>query len=629
MKKVIPGVIVLVALAVAAAFLVLKKTVGPHTRATELAPAETILFVHFPDLKRTAERWPQTGLAQIGAEPEVQAFLAKPRANAPQMKFWEEKLAQVARLEAGEAFLAVTSIDGTAPRFLAGISFSGRKAEAKALLAEPRADLKRAWPAGKSDLTMQGKTEIETFTYQDTTVGEAFRDDWYFVSNDLELLRRTIDAVPQGLGANALSTNALFQKSTTRLPVDGEVVLFAQVGVLTERLVSLLVASGQTLEPKQVEDLKKMQAVAWGTKFEGEQTRDTLFLLSPGNAAEPPLGRSTLAFSSPGTFLTYATALPTTLEIPESSLALGAFLPGFAAMEKGLTDKGLKWGDFGKAFGPEFGVVANWVENSGQPSALLALDVRDGATAKSFVEVFTGGLPGSPAWGRKEEEGVTLYQSPVTEGLVAVTPTAALTEKFLVVGFSQPEIAAALEQLKTGQAAIVSTPAYGPTVKAVGIPTAGFGYLDLKTLFERSYGTLRPFIAMSLAFSPEAGQYIDAGKLPSAEAIGKHLKPSVYSQSVTPEGTLIESVGTLTFNQVLIGTLGGAVAAAFPMIESALAGGLKLDPSTFQLTPPVATPKPSDLSEKPASGNEPAPPPNTPVPKPALPAAPAPSVPQL
>jgi hypothetical protein len=629
MKKVIPGVILLVALAVAAAYVFLKKTVGPHTRATELAPAETIFFVHFPDLKRTAERWPQTGLAKIGAEPEVQAFLAKPRANVPQMKLWSEKLAQVARLEPGEAFLAVTSIDGAAPRFLAGISFSDRKAEAEGLLAEPRAELKKAWPAGKSDVVMQGKTEIETFTYQDTTVGETFCGDWYFVSNDMELLRRTIDAVPQGLGANALATNDLFQKSTKPLPADGEAVFFAQIGVLSERLVSLLVASGQTLDPKQIEDLKKMQAVAWGTKFEGEQMRDTLFLLSPGNAAEPPLARSSLAFSSPSTFLTYATALPATIEVPESSLALGAFLPGFAAMEKALADKGLKWGDFGKAFGPEFGVVANWVENSGQPSALLALDVRDAATAKGFVDVFTGGLPGSPAWGRKEENGVTIYQSAAAPGLVTVTPAAALTEKFLVIGFSQPEISTALEQLKTAQSVITNAPTYAQTVKTVGTPTAGFGYLDLKTLFDRSYGMLRPFIAMSLAFSPDSGQYIDAGKLPSAEAISKHLTPSVYSQSVTPEGTLVESVGTLTFNQVLIGTVGGAVAAAFPMIESALAGGLKLDPNTFQLTPPAATSTPGDPSKKPVKEPDPTTPPEAAAPKPEPAPAPVPPAPQL
>ena len=78
MKKVIPAVIVLVAIA-AVAFMYFNKAAVHHVQATDLAPAETIFFAHFPDLRRTAERWPKTALAQIGAEPEVQAFLAKPQ----------------------------------------------------------------------------------------------------------------------------------------------------------------------------------------------------------------------------------------------------------------------------------------------------------------------------------------------------------------------------------------------------------------------------------------------------------------------------------------------------------------------------------------------------------------------
>jgi hypothetical protein len=97
---------------------------------------------------------------------------------------------------------------------------------------------------------------------------------------------------------------------------------------------------------------------------------------------------------------------------------------------------------------------------------------------------------------------------------------------------------------------------------------------------------------MSLAFSPDAGQYLDAGKLPGTETISRHLTPSIYSQSVTAEGTLIESIGTLTFNQVLVAAIGGGVAAAFPMIESTLSGGLKLDPVTLGLPPPTPAPEP-------------------------------------
>ena len=115
-----------------------------------------------------------------------------------------------------------------------GFSYAGRKAEVEALLTEPREELKRNWPAGKSDVTIQGKTEIDTFTFQDTTIGEAFRSDWYFVSNDMELLRHTVDIAVQGLGEKSIGASDLYRKSTARLPADGEAVIFAQLGTLTD-----------------------------------------------------------------------------------------------------------------------------------------------------------------------------------------------------------------------------------------------------------------------------------------------------------------------------------------------------------------------------------------------------------
>ena len=113
----------------------------------------------------------------------------------------------------------------------------------------------------------------------------------------------------------------------------------------------------------------------------------------------------------------------------------------------------------------------------------------------------------------------------------------------------------------------------------------------MKTLIERSYATLRPMLALSLATAGEGEAAFDAGKLPATETISRHFTPSVYSQRVTAEGTLVESSGTLTFNQVLLGAIGGGVAAAMPLIESTLSAGLKLDDDL--LSPPPAKPTPA------------------------------------
>jgi len=599
MKKALISLVVLVA-AATGAFVIYKKTLGAHVPAALLVPGETLLFVDLPNVPRTALRWPKTGVAQILAEPEMQKFLEKSRAQDGLLKTLDEKLAQLIRLAPREAFVAVTSIEGPTPKWVAGVAFFGRKKQAEALLAEPRAAFKASWPAGKSDLATHGTTEVETFTYGDALVAEAFQGNWYLVSNDTALLHRTLDAAAQPSGsADALGTRDVFKKATAPLPAEGDALVFAQLGTLTDRVKSLLVASGQAVDPKQFEEMKRMQALAWGTKLEGTQMRDTIFLLAPGGTPEPALPRRALAFSAAETFLYYGMALPAKIDMPDTGGLLAGYLTMLAPMEKSLADKGLKWADLGVAFGPELGVVADWGAATETPSGLLALDVRDPVKARAFVDAFTGGAPGTPAWGRAEKDGVTLFQSPGGGVGEPAAPALALTEKFFVLGLSPAAVQAAVARLQTGQAAITQTPGYQAAVKTVGQPTSGFGYLDMKTLIERTYGTMRPLLAMTLAVGAE-GQSFDAGKLPATETISRHFTPSVYSQSVTAEGTLVESSGTLTFNQVLLGAIGGGVAVALPMIESTLGDvfkdpGLLPDPTTPP--PPPSATAPDDLPQ--------------------------------
>lgn len=599
MKKALISLAVLVAVATGAV-VVYKKTLGAHVPAALLVPGETLLFVDLPNVPRTALRWPKTGLAQMLAEPELRGFLEDSRAQAGLLKTLDEQWVQVLRLGPREAFVAVTSIDGPTPKWIAGVAFLGRKKTALALLAEPRAALRAAWPAGRSDIALHGATEVETFAYGDAVIAEAFQGDWYLVSNDTVLLHQTLDAarLPSG-SPEALGTRAVFQKATAPLPAEGDALVFAQLGSLTDRVQSLLVASGQAVDPKQLADLKQMQAVAWGTKLDGAQMRDTIFLLAPGGTAERALPRRALAFSAAETFLYYGMTVPEKFELPDTGGLLAGYLTMLAPLEKALAEKGLKLADLGGAFGPELGVVADWGTEQETPSGLLALDVRDPAKARTFVDVFTGVALGSPAWGRAEMDGATLFQSSDGGAGVAVSPTLALTDKFLVFGLNSAAVQAGLTRLKTGQAAITQTLGYQTAIKRVGPPTAGFGYLDTKTLIERSYGSMRALLAMSLALGTEERPGFDAGKLPDAEILSRHFTPSVYSQSVTADGTLVESSGTLTFNQVLLGAIGGGVAAMLPLIESTLGEAFQ-DPGLLpNLGNPAAqkpTPAPDDLA---------------------------------
>lgn len=569
MKKVLPIVVLLLAVGAAAFIHLQRQQAASRIRATALAPADTLLFVHLPDVRQTAIRWPRTALAQIGKEPEIQAFLERPRAKLPWFSDLEGGIEKLAQIAPREAYIAVTSLDGQIPRFVAGFSFSGSRAALDELLKEPRASLRRAWPAGKADIVLYAGAEIETYTDKDNTIAETVRDGWYMVSNNLELLQSSLDRLDAKPGAPAAIASApAYQQALAPHPGDAEAVIYARLDTLADKLTSLLASTGQKPDPKQLEELRKTQAVSAAFKFDGSQIRDTVFVLNPSAPRHQPLARRGLDLSTAETLLYYTFRLSEEVNMPAQSTApLALLVPGLSSMENALAAKGLKFSDFGKIFGPELSILLDWPVTDLQPVLLLGLDVRDSKRAGEFLDALSTGQPHS-GWNRRQLGDAVLYAAPA-QGIFPA-PLIALIDNFLIIGLNEPNISTGIQRLRDKEAPLGKTPEFQAASRVVSAPTEAFGYLDTKRMFERGYGILRPFLAMSLAFNPDGGRYIDAGKLPGTDAVSRHLTPSIYSQTSLENGTLIESAGTLTFNQALLGVFAGAGAAALPTLKQAL-----------------------------------------------------------
>ena len=584
MKKVIIAVVFLAAVA-AGAFFVLKKVVAHTPRAAELVPADTVLFAQIPDTLTSAQRFSKTALWDILQEPELQRAFSDAESN-PLFDDWRKFALMLPR----EGFVAITSIEGAVPKFVAGFAYSGRQKDAEAVAAGWRSALRQRWPAGKGDFTTYGTREIETFTDKDFAVAEVFCDGWYFIADDLELLHRTIDRLDGKTPETSLAASALYKQAIAPLPGAPDALLVAQTGVMIERVASLAIAAGQKTDPKEFDELRKMKAISATMKFDGKNCRDSIFVLRPGSAPEPPLARNALALSSSTALLYYAMRLPETLEISEENAPMLALLPGWDALNQALMEKHLALADLPKAFGPEFGALVDWSPDEESASGLLALDVRDAEKAAIFVSLLTSGV-GEIPWEKSERDGVTFFTTPMME----FSPTVALTGNFALIGLTRDAVAKGLGQMNAGQGRIDTTATYGAATGAVARPTSGFGYIDLKTLFERGYAPLKSLLGVSLAFTSEAGQMLDAGKLPSAEIISRHLGPIVYSQATTEQGTFIESTGPVTFNQVLLGVMAGAIGTALPSMEAALADG-SLDPGQLMknLAAPGSEPAPAE-----------------------------------
>ena len=572
----------LLAAVAATVFVVVRRTLIHHPRAAELVPAETILFAQLPDTVSSARRFTQTALWRIIQEPEMQEVFASSETKSPIAEEWKRLGGLVVKLLPREAFVAVTSIDGAVPTFVAGFAFSGRQKHAEQLAEEWRKALRKTWPTGQAELTTYGKRDIETYTTKDFVLAEVFTDGWYFIADDLALLQCTLDRLDQKpeMAGTSLAESDLFKRAIAPLPPAPEALFVAQIETLAERLDAVLVASGQKTPPRELDELKKVQAVAAATKFDGANCRDSIFVLKTGAAPEAPLARHALALSSPATLLYYAMALPPSLEVTEESQPMLAMIPGWDAFNQALTSENLTLADLPKAFGPEFGSLVDWPQEAEEPSVLLAIDIRDQEKTAAFVRILTGGALGDFVWEQRNEAGTTLFTMGAGEADL-LSPTVAISGDLLLAGFNTNSVMQGIAQLQSRRPGLGATPAFSAAGSSVIPPTAGYGYIDFKTLFERGYRSFKSALGVGLAFSDKAGQYLDAGKLPPAATISQHLGPIVYSQANTEHGTLIESAGPLTFNQVLTIAAAGAIATALPTMDAMLTEGGSFDPGAL------------------------------------------------
>lgn len=550
MKKLVPAIAALVVGSLVALLFLWRAK--PHLpRAADLAPPDAILFAQLPDIRRSLKRWPETAIAQLWNEPEVRAFMAQPLEKMPLLLRAREHLERLQRIGPREAFVAILSVDGTTPRFVAGMSFSGSKSEVAALVAEPWAEWRKAKPQGRAEVLHRERWEIETFGSEGNVLAGSFHAGWYFVANDVAALEQTLARAGAAAGSG-LGSNPALQKASGPLPADLDAFVFTQSGQLLERIGAALAGERPAVAPENTSQTGS--AIAWGAKLEGARIRDTIFLTGM-SGPDMPLPRATQTLTSLESLLYGAFLLPARLELSPSTSPLLAFLatsPAFA-----FSKTPMPWTDFTAAFGPECGVVLDWPATADAPVVTFVFAIRDLAHAARFIESLANSPnPGEP-WDREEAGGITHYRAPVDPKL-GTTPALAVMPEFVVLGAQSSAVRAVASRLTSDDADIGSDADFDEIAGHVNTPTSAFVYLDLRSLVERAYETLRPFLGMSLALSPETGPYFDTAKLPSAAAIGRHLGPSVYAQATRDGGTLVESVGSVSFSQTLVAF--GAVA---------------------------------------------------------------------
>jgi hypothetical protein len=557
MKKFLPVAIVLAAV-LCAGLVHLWREAPYRVRGEEIAPPDALVFVQLPDLQRTARRWPETALAQLWAEPEVQALLKAPLEQMPALRRVREHAVRLARVAPREAFVALVAADGAEVKFVAGLHFAGSKSEVATLVAEPWAAWRAQWPAGRSEVLHRPQWEIETYAVEERLLAGSFHAGWYFLSDDLAALEATLGRC-QGGASTGIGSTAALRRAAAPLPPEPDLFIFAQPGRLLDRLGALLAGATPAVEKTPAD----FQPIAWGVKLEGPGFRDTIFIPGVGSP-KVSLRRSTQALTAPDSLLYGAFLLPPRAELPPAVAPFFALL----ATQPWLVEAGerVSWAEFAAGFGPEGGIVLDWPPAADAPSLSFLFQVRDTGRAAHFVESLTGPSARDAPWQRLESGRTAHFQMPAGRP-GGSTPALSLTPDFLVLGAQSHAVRSVATRLNAGSADITQSPPFHEIAARVKTPTAAFAYLDLRAFIERSYETLRPFLGMSLALSPETSPYFDPARLPSRETLARHLGPSVYSQTTRHDGIFIESVGSLSLSQTLASLTVGAWSSVGPALS--------------------------------------------------------------
>ena len=581
MKRLLPVLVLVVALAAGggAFYYAHQGGVAAALPAVGYLPQGTLALLAIPNPGQTAEHWKTTDLYKIWSEPDVQSFLAKPLGLIPPSQERADTLAQIGRLQPLNVFIALTALDDKTnePHLLAGFQFQGTSSDVDHLVAPAKDALRQKYPAGKADLLNYQGHPVETFATGDgSTVASVYLGNQYLVANDLALLETTIDRFEHRgpAPAPALNKDPDFQAVSAKMPNGYDTLVFVRARPVIDRVLALSAVGGHQVTPEERVEAEKGRALGATSKIENGKLRDTIYYLAPGlRQDQANLQLRGMALTSADTLLLFtgvshvldrldlSTQGDTVAAVPYLGMILRTIQQQLQA--KGITIQAAR-----AAFGAEPAFQLDWPADRSQPTVLWSVDVKDPIAAGKLVDALTSIPAGDVTWETRPAGAVTLHVLTLPN-LDAIRPTVAVTGKSLIIGLDAASVSEAAAREQGSAPNFSQGPAYKTAVAEVEKPNVSFCYLDSGTLFDRVYGIVKPAALLGAAFLyPRANDYVNLSKLPPAEAITRHLSPTVMSATLDAQGQLIESVGSITLFQAGALLAGSGAAVAMPVLES-------------------------------------------------------------
>jgi len=482
----------------------------------------------------------------------VQAFLERPLQYLTSDHGGNEAAGVLWKLKPGRIFGAVISVTSNDATALVGFQFWGGKSGHDLAVARLREELSKGRPPAEVNRETYNGVEIVSSKHGAHTLYNASEGQWGFLSNNLATIKDALDRASRRKREGNLAASARYKEVLEKLLKDPDLLLFCQPQSALETLLEVGSSLGAKPIPQQVEQLRKVEAVGATTTLDGANLRDRIFVQRKNPPDIGRLNHHGMKLTSPETiaYFDFTSGFRQISSVVSNAVTAG--VRNAQAIANSRLPRLVP-----EAFGPDCAISISWAPEQMTPAGLLALQIKDQAKADEALQEALSMLPEASV---TESEGVRYINFPSLQSPFA-NPTLALMDGFLVMGVSSGELSQAMQTFKSGQT-LEKVPAFAAAETAYRTANEVFGYVDSKTLVERSYPKLRQIIIFGAAIMPGASDIIDASKLPETETIARHLQPIVYGQTRLPEGYLVESSGPITMNQAFL-IAAGAGASLF------------------------------------------------------------------
>ena len=514
--------------------------------ASQIAPADCLVYFELPNVAQTAKRWPDTALCGILSEPSVERFLRRPLSKnlASYQTAWQS----FGALQCSSLFFGMTEPDGD--RWICGLQTSVDQstwrqeiaAVSKSLFGQ---DIKEVDPHNLEhhENGVDGAGEVTA------QIGCVRAGSWILLSRSTKLLSEAVRYSKLALGG--LQSQKLFQECRANVPIGYDLLSFVQGRPFLDPSAEF---HWRFHEQGTSGDAP---AVIAATTIVGARLRDTVFTLTGTRGNAGPVERKGLAMTSPST-IGYLASQVGLSEIwrwcgqLSDETPLAETIRNYVAQVKSF---GIEPEDLDSLVSGA-GIILDRDPNTDSLNSTLSLHLIDPAKFQRLVDrVITERFPQSCQ--TIEIASVPAYLLQVNERVSVVF---GLVGRLLMVTGSQSNFAELVHRLQGQAPGLESNNEFKAIAKLVGEPTELFAYLDAKSGFERFYEASRPMLVFAIALMPTLSRYFDAMALPNTGDISKHLSPIVLSRHRVANGVVDESVGPITAYDAAVLFLGGALA---------------------------------------------------------------------